>query len=53
MTIVTKHLAPPIPVPDWEWEARFDDDENGPTGHGPDEVSAIMDLMNNLEDNDD
>lgn len=50
MTIITEHVNPPVPTPAWDWSAHFEGAEDGPIGRGPDEVTAIMDLMNNLED---
>lgn len=43
--ITTKYWAKPIPTSQYDWEARYtDDDENGPTGYGSTEARAIADL---------
>ena len=63
MTIQTNHDHPPIPVPELEWSAydsnTYDADydyETGrfvstsPLGHGPTELDAILDLLEQMQD---
>lgn len=45
MEIVTRHIYPPIPVRQYDWEAHYDDyDEGDPIGYGSTEQQAIDDL---------
>lgn len=51
MKIITKYWAKPIPMRSFDWAAYFDNYEPGlPIGHGPDEESAINDLLEQLDD---
>ena len=45
MEIVTKHIYPPIPVRQYDWEATYDNYEAGDLiGYGTTEEEAIDDL---------
>ena len=49
--IVTKHECPPIGTNRFDWNATFDGYEPGdPIGFGPDEASAIKNLMEAVDD---
>jgi hypothetical protein len=44
--IITTHISPPIPIRNYDWEAVFEDyDEGGPIGYGETEQEAISDLI--------
>lgn len=46
--IVTSNICPPIPTRQFDWCAYFDgDEETGRCGHGPTEVEAVADLIEN------
>lgn len=50
MKIITKHIYPPIPVRYMDWEAIFEDYEEGDIiGEGPTEHDAIANLLNETE----
>jgi hypothetical protein len=45
--IVTNNVCPPIPIRSVDWEAWYDNlDEGGPVGRGATEQEAIIDLLN-------
>lgn len=51
--IRTSYVNPPIPVRDFDWQAYLDNDagdETAPVGHGRDELSAIRDLLEKIEE---
>ena len=51
--IRTSYVNPPIPVRDFDWQAvldKYDGDETQPVGHGKNELSAIRDLLEKIED---
>lgn len=49
--IVTTYVNPPVPTRNLDWQAHLDgQEEDGPVGHGLTELSAIEDLLENLED---
>lgn len=51
--IITQHIRPPIPTKAFDWSAVREDYDGAPDsrppsnliGHGPDEASAIADLL--------
>ena len=52
--IITEHIKPPIPDRSCDWQAVFDNydgapDSHCPIGHGPTELSAIADLLEQEE----
>jgi hypothetical protein len=56
--IRTEHWRKPIPTDRFDWQAMFDDDEpsdgetpDPPCGHGPTELAAIIDLLQQDADN--
>jgi hypothetical protein len=58
VTILTEHVYPPIPIRSMDWSARTARYEvcceecgaNEPSGEGPTEIAAIVDLIERLEE---
>jgi hypothetical protein len=55
--IRTEFVYPPIPDRRHDWQALWDDDEpsdgetaDPPCGHGPTELAAVIDLLQQTED---
>lgn len=53
--IITSFDYPPIPCRDFDWSAVEDgydgsEDSRDPVGHGPTELAAVRDLLEQLED---
>jgi hypothetical protein len=55
--IRTEFVYPPIPTRSHDWQAMWDDDEpsdgetrDPPCGHGPTEQAAVIDLLQQTED---
>lgn len=56
--IVVSEVKPPIPVRDYDWSARLDNYEpglgrNGCIGWGRNDIEAVADLRNQLDDYED
>jgi len=46
--IITRHICPPIPIRQYDWEATYENyDEGDLIGYGATEQQAIDDLKNN------
>ena len=47
---MTRCIAPPVPTRQWDWVAfvQGDEEANGPTGRGPTEAEALLDLCEQL-----
>jgi hypothetical protein len=49
MSIRTENIHPPIPLRNFDWQAWYEGQEEGPSGYGATEPEAIEDLREQIE----